>query len=376
MSKLSRLWKRFFLWLQVLIWIAVIYLTLPYARVWSEWLARNISPDFIPLAVVIILLLILFLTIAHLIRQRSGVYEYFLLTVIVLAYAYSISNIEIAVVKVHFLEYGFLAFLLIRAFRLDHLDSGQYLNSILVLTLIGIIDEFIQGQLVNRVGELYDILLNILSGLLALCWYRLVIHPQEMKIKLQRMLKLSLPLMGLIIFMIGAFNSRISEFGYYIEDGEIGAFYSRLSPDKLGRVFPEVEKFQNEVIPRFYRMKYDRFLHSIENRLHGEIMVHVFRRDKHLRDGDYITAYRENQILEKYFEPFILGTELKWSQNKKEVLFKMSQDRLAEHYLSPVSSHLITKFHEQIQWTIILILELLLFGGWGILISKNISKNN
>jgi hypothetical protein len=240
---------------------------------------------------------------------------------------------------------------------------GAYIISALLVSLIGVVDEFVQGNLSNRVGELRDVKINILSGLLALSWYRICLKPPEFPLRAKRTLLMVLPIIGGIIVMIGIFNSHISGFGYYISDSEIGDFYSRRSMAELAQS-SDHSKFRSEILPRMKSEPYAQLLHNLEERFHSEIFVHIFRRDKHLKDGDDIVAYRENQILEKYFAGYIQGTEFKWDARKIALLKSACEDKLGEKYISPVSAHLIVSFNEKEQWIFIVILEMLICMIW------------
>ena len=369
--KISPPVKRILLWLQAALWTAIIYLTLPYAPIWRDWLTERLTGYFIPITVIVLLVLVLVITIVRMVRRRSTLQDYIFLTLLIAAYYYSLSKIEILIEQVHFLEYGLLAYLIIRAIRFDRQDPGGYWIAGLLVAVIGIGDEFIQGLLANRVGELHDVYLNALSGLLALCWFRLCLKPYENRSNSVATSQVMLPLVGVIILFIGFFNSRISEFGYFVEDPEIGGFYSRLPPDKLGKVFPGCEFFASEILPKLTGDNYSETLHSLENPIHGEVLVHIFRRWKRLsRDEDYYVAHCENQILEKYFKPYIHSTKFHWTAELKREVEDSAAARLDEYYLSPVSAHIITSFSEREQWVVIGIIEGLILVGFFYVIRK------
>jgi hypothetical protein len=371
--------RRLLYWSSVAVFITVIFLTLPYAPVWRDWLSLKLGEKFLPISVAVIIALILLWSLIRLICKRGRFSDYLFFVLIIAGYVYSLYQIKIEVEKVHFLEYGLLAVLFISALRLERKDPPQYLNSILLVTLTGIVDEYIQGILPSRVGELHDVYLNILSGALSLAWYRLCVKPVEIARALWRKgLAIALPVSALIILSFAVFNSRISGFGYLIRDPEIGAFYSRLPAQKLVHQLPEVEKFRKVELPRLYREDYENILNEVKNPIHSEALVHIFRRDKRLkRDRDYYIGYYENKILEKYFSPYIVGTEHQWPQEFKNRVQAAAADRLSEFYLSPVSAHLVTSFTAKTQWIAVVILEMLIFSIWGLLIfPKKRASNN
>ncbi len=352
--------KRMIYWFLSIAWAGVILLTLPYARVWTDWITERFSGYFIPITVLFIFVLILIFSIVKLVRRKAGVFEFIVFALLLAAYTYSLFQLEIIIEQVHFLEYGLLGFLIIKAIRTDRRDAGGYLIAIVLITLLGIIDEYIQGILPNRVGELHDVYLNILSGVLALCWYRIIIKPGEDQGRIKTALSISLPVFGLVLILLGFFNSNVSEFGYFHIDEEIGSFYSRLDSELLGRDFPDSAFFKSDVAPRLYVDNYSDILKSIENPIHSEVIVHIFRRDRHIRDEDYITSHRENQLLEKYFGSYIAGTRHEWDAKKKSAVEKLSIEHLDQPYSSPVSAHIITAFTERQQWIAIVILNFII----------------
>ena len=355
--KLSNPAKRSLLWFAAILWIAIIFLTLPYAPVWRDWIAEHLHEVVILIAVIAILLLVFIATMVRMIRRKASFSDYVFYVIIVIGYIYSLSRIDIIVEQVHFVDYGLLAWLIISALRTDWKDSGQYLTTLLLISLVGIVDEYIQGLLVNRVGELHDVYLNILSGALALAWLRFCVKIDETPSNWRTVFALALPVAGLIILSIGIFNSRISEFGYYIKDPEIGEFYSRLPVEKLRDELSGSEYFKTEILPKLSRGSYSELLSTLKGSMYSEILVHIFCRDKRLERGDFYTAFRENQILEKYFSGFIIDTEYKWTDHKKLEVEQACIDNVDELYTSPVSAHIITSFSETAHWIIICILE-------------------
>ncbi len=356
MSK-SRPVKRLLYWMAAAAWTAVIFLTLPYAPIWRDWLTEKFTGYFIPIAVAVILILVLIITVTRMIKRRQPWQDFAYLVLITGAYVYSLSRIKILVEQVHFLEYGLLAYLIISALRVDRKDLSQYLNALLIVTMIGVADEFVQGVLINRVGELRDVYLNMLSGSLGLLWHRKCLNLPETPAEWQAGLKAALPIAGLIILSIGIFNVRISEFGHRIEDPEIGVFFSRLPTHKLTGAYPDSAFFKEEILPRLYRSSYAELLDIVKNPVHGEVLVHTFRRDKRLKCGDHIIGHRENQILEKYFSSYIAGSEHQWSAEFAAQVADSAANDLDDLYISPVSKHIITAYSSKQQWTVIALLE-------------------
>jgi hypothetical protein len=80
--------------------------------------------------------------------------------------------------RVHFLEYGLLAYLLRRAFRFDFSSAKSYALSFLIGGGFGAVDEGIQYVLSNRVFEVRDILINVIAAALGLLVVAVLVRPE------------------------------------------------------------------------------------------------------------------------------------------------------------------------------------------------------
>jgi len=99
------------------------------------------------------------------IRQWSS---YLIVIMVVLAYVYGLVTLQLSSEKIHFIEYGFLAYLVIKAISLDIKKPIAYGFAFLLVSIIGWIDEGIQNILPNRYYSMDDVILNSISGALVL----------------------------------------------------------------------------------------------------------------------------------------------------------------------------------------------------------------
>jgi hypothetical protein len=150
----------------------------------------------------------------------------------------------------------------------------------------------------------------------------------------------------------------MTEYGHKIEDPEIGIFYSRFSPEQLRQ---EDEKRAPEAAQILAiagdRKDYASFLvrySPITDPFMHELRVHLFRRDRYLEDAldpkhakdavkYFNIAYRENQILERWFGNSLRASDREWDIGRREAAAARLQP---EPYQSPVSQNLITKFSQ------------------------------
>jgi hypothetical protein len=167
------------------------------------------------------------------------------------------------------------------------------------------------------------------------------------------------------------------EYGVLYEDSEIGVFRSRLSPaeleasdrDRAEEAAAILDRFQSselyETFLRIYSPVSDSFLH--------EARVHLFSRDRNYETASefrekpeeykrYLTsAFRENQILEKYFSRTLYRSASVWGLEERSLSSRyLDRDKV---YNSPVSSGLVTRFSEL---QVALIIGGLLFGLAGL----------
>ena len=155
-------------------YVALIYLTLPVAPLASSFLLKFFSRSQLGILMnvfVVLAVIYPFLMFYRLTWQRK-VWPLFGFTLILLIYAIILYLTPIAAEKIHLIEYGFLSLLSLRLVREAPSRIARYAFVVLIVAVVGCLDETIQWFLPNRVGEVRDAFLNIVSGLLglALLW--------------------------------------------------------------------------------------------------------------------------------------------------------------------------------------------------------------
>jgi VanZ family protein len=223
---------------------------------------------------------------------------------LLIAAAYSIRNArdnpESNVVELfHFLQYGLIAFLFYRAWR-PLGDFGIILLPTLAGLMVGTAEEWLQWFIPNRVGEMADVLLNLValaSGLL----FSLAIDPPG-----RRFLSLSAGsrqragLLATAALLAFAAFFHVVHLGHVLQDEEVGAFESRYSVDHLLRLQRE-RAFRWRVTPPSVTL----VRLSREDQYLTEGVQHVRRRNRLWDAGDIRGAWLENRILEKYYDPVL-----------------------------------------------------------------------
>ncbi len=124
----------------------------------------DITANSIMIAVPLILFVILNRKLKH---NRYAVYAGILLVICIYAGLIKYMKPSIAE-KVHLFEYGLLGYLALNVFDGLFPAAVSYLGAIGVFSVVGYCDELIQRTLPNRVYDIRDVAMNVVSGFLGL----------------------------------------------------------------------------------------------------------------------------------------------------------------------------------------------------------------
>ena len=92
---------------------------------------------------------------------------------------YAMAIEDIPANRIHFFQYCPLAILGLEALRFRVPDRNVYLWTFLLVSLIGVGDEFLQGLLPDRRFDTKDVVLNSLAGLLALTFVGFAVREEN-----------------------------------------------------------------------------------------------------------------------------------------------------------------------------------------------------
>ncbi|HEX5760944.1 MAG TPA: VanZ family protein [Thermoanaerobaculia bacterium] len=208
-------------------------------------------------------------------------------------------NLQVdAVERIHFLEYGGLGLLFYRAFR-RHADASVLPLSVLAVALVGIVDEVVQWWVPVRTGDVRDVALNAYAGLCGLLFGVALDPPRGFRWRLDRPAARRLcRAAALVLLAFAAFFDR-AHLGYEIADPEIGRFLSFVPRQRL------VE--QRDERMRAWAVDPPRGLSPLgrEDFFLSAAGWHVQHRNASFHRGDWLHAWKENLILERYFTPFL-----------------------------------------------------------------------
>ena len=198
----------------------------------------------------------------------------------------------------HFVEYGLLAWLFYRALRTRD-DGSLVLLPLLAGVLVGTLDEWFQWFIPIRAGEARDIVLNgVASGCGLL--FAMAIDPPAGPVVAIRPESAARVRMwgGAAVALFGLFFLTV-HVGHDVHNVEIGAFRSRYTAAELAVLARDRAERWRARPPLVQRRL------SREDQYLTEGLWHVQRRNQAWSAGDVADAWRENQILEKFYAPVL-----------------------------------------------------------------------
>ena len=380
--------KEWVSWAAVVLWAGFIFAAIPFARTLQAFVSdRTDSVIFIYIVVAVVIISAL-LSIVYLRRrpQPTGGSVVWLLVFGGFFIAYAFSLRQSPAEALHFIEYGVLGLLLFRALSHRLRDQGIYVAAVLIGTTIGGLDEAVQWITPGRFWGIGDIWVNgvavfLIQGAVALGVRPAIIArrvgPESIRVGCRLAVALLLVLGASLlntpariawyssaIPMLGFVQQNTSamlEYGHLYEDPEAGIFRSRLAPEELARSDRERGQEAGRILlqyrdPERYEAFLDIYTPVSDPFLH-EARVHLFRRDRYLeraeeeaqddpaRYRDFMTtAFRENQIMERYFSETLAASDFVWPAETRAFVESNIDPDLV--YDSWVSRRLVTGIGE------------------------------
>jgi VanZ family protein len=219
--------------------------------------------------------------------------------------------------RFHFIEYGLITYLFYRAWRpLD--DPAIVVLPILAGLLVGTADEWLQWFIPNRVGEIADVFLNGVAIGCGLLFSVGADPPARFSRRVSPGSLRRIGRLGVLVILALALFFHVVHLGHDVRDQEIGVFKSRYSLEQLERLRVEKqEDWRVHPLPLVLQRV------SREDQYMTEGVTHVQERNVRLTANDPAGAWRENQILEKYFAPvldtpsYVSRTGHRWSPEQR-----------------------------------------------------------
>jgi VanZ family protein len=199
----------------------------------------------------------------------------------------------------HFVQYGLITYLFYRAWRRLG-DLGVLILPALAGLIVGTVEEWWQWFIPVRVGEVKDVLLNLVAigtGLI----FSLAIDPPEGEFAhVSPTSRRKVRQLGAVAILVFAAFLHTVHLGHEVADAEIGTFESRWTREALLREqMDTATRWQTSPPPVTLRRL------SRENQYLTEGVQHVRERNRLWEAGDIRGAWLENRILETYYEPVL-----------------------------------------------------------------------
>jgi hypothetical protein len=253
--------------------------------------------------------------------------------------------------KVHFVQFGLVAFLLYRAQRREG-DLSLVLVPFLGAILAGTLEEGVQWWSQVRVGDVKDVALNAYAGLCGLFVSLALLPPEGVSVAMSRRRWRRMgALAALVVAVVGAFY-HAAHLGNRVVDPQIGSFRSWSTAEGLLEASADRARRWARKRPNF------KSVFGAEDRYATEAGWHVSHRNVSRDRGWVVAAWRENQILEKYFSPFldVPSPGAPKGHRLSPAELKMVEDALPRPlpagYESPVLGRIDTELSPARLWTL------------------------
>lgn len=203
-----------------------------------------------------------------------------------------------AVEHVHFVEYGVITMLFYGAWR-ENGDASTFLLPVLAGLLVGTLDEWVQWFVPVRVGEMRDVVLNLIAICCGLLVGGAILPPPAFSKKLRPESVMSVAITGTVAVLVIASFIHVVHLGYLVTAEHIGAFKSHYTDDQLEALARDrADRWRTNPPTAFRRF-------SQEDQYMDEGFWHIRRRNEHWTAGNVISAWDENLILERFFAPVL-----------------------------------------------------------------------
>jgi hypothetical protein len=386
--------------LAAILWIGLIYATIPFVRGLREAFAARWPAEIIGFAVMAAIAIAAAAAIAsiHRSRRRIGIADtLWLLAVAAVSVIWTRHLMGQPEEAVHFIEYGILGILLYGAMERRVPDWTIYAVVVLTGMLVGTVDELIQWATPERFWDFRDIVLNGSAvALVQIAIWRLAPRPQTpVNLPSLRLLcRLAVAEVLLLTICLAATPARLArlsdhiplpermatgadaicEYGYRHTVDSLTTFRSRLSPQELAssdrelsaRVARELDEARGVGGLTLEGVS------TVTDPYGYEVRVHLFARNRNLgkaltlepqspdRVRHMTIAWRENLILEHSFGGTLAKSPYRWGPRRQRDV-EAAQDPGAA-FVSRVGAHLVTGIREGQLRALLLVLVAALLG--------------
>ncbi len=358
-------------------YVALIYATLSIVRTIQRFLEGVLGQSGFGLVLTAGLVGVGIWFVVKVLRRLEGPAAKLLVAGVALAYAYFLWSLDVAVERVHFLEYGLLGYLGYRVLHHRRRDASVFAADFVLCALVGLADEGIQWVLPRRVGEVRDVWINILASFLGLVLIA-ALRPPELRVRPTRRSLATLgPWLASFLLATALFLRYVHGFGHLIVDADAGSFRSVFTRaellessewkasalQRLGGEFPN--ESTRGLIAVFRRKSFERQLKTPTDLAYlTEAYRHLGARDGLASDKamSWREAWSEHLILKRYYRTYHdLQDGAAWTPARERKIQALaareSAPRSDRPYESRVQQLLVTSYSERIMWLVVVVVS-------------------
>ncbi len=280
---------------------AAIVLAAPFMGQLNAWLRRTF-PDHTLLLVMTVVIALVGLGVLWAVRHirdrhalRYGAIAGAMAAAITYSLMVSTGSADVDwVERVHLVEYGLIAFLFYRAWRAAG-DPSSVVLPLMAGLFVGTAEEWLQWFIPVRVGEVHDVLLNLVAVSCGLVFSIAADPPETFSWRLPPASRRRVAVMGSLVVLAFAFFIDQVHLGHVIAREGVGVFRSHYTEARLAELSRErAARWQTHPPTELRRL-------SREDQYMDEGLWHVGRRN---RTAD-VEAWVENRILEEFYAPVL-----------------------------------------------------------------------
>lgn len=205
---------------------------------------------------------------------------------------------------IHLFEYSLVTALVLKAISTTLSGRAVYVVGALVMFLVGLGDEAVQGYLARRVGEFRDVLTNVVVIGLALVSVALVFSPPRLTGRTLRQHKGVILALAAVVVSATALFIDVFHIGYRIQDDRCGVFYSLFPKDELLRRSNSATLGPNLPTGASLSTAKVRGYWAPEDFYATEARKHKAERDIFLQEQKYWQAFCEEQMRRLYYRQY------------------------------------------------------------------------
>jgi hypothetical protein len=270
--------------------------------------------------------------------------------------------------RVHFVEYGIITLLFYRAWRLRG-DASVLILPILAGLIAGTLEEWFQWFLPVRVGEARDVVLNLVAIGCGLLFSLGLDPPPALTLRLRPGSAVRIRALGAAFVLVFALFFHAVHLGVEVRADGVGTFKSRYDGSELVELARDRTQRWQTAPPQILRRL------SQEDQYMDEALWHARRRNDAWAAGDHHTAWRENQILERFFAPvldtpsYVSATGHRWPSDQRRDAERRAGDS-ARPYESNAEPRRLFIWSKVVYWTFVLAATFVLIGSGRLTLSR------